>query len=283
MFDLIILLFVGYLIRNYIDSKTLFNILFYLVLPSAIILQFSQLELSLDLILFPLFYIISGLIMLHTFEFLGRSLGFDKTQIGTAIITMPIINAGALYSLSYYLFGAEGLLKATIYTIGYVILIPYAILRASEYSIHHSNREDLIVGQTLKSPLIISMIIAILMNYIDIKIDGILRDIMGKLVDMLVPLSMISIGSTISLSTTLNRFIIFTMIIRTIVPIMILLILYMNDVLNLTDLKLLLLASLTPLGFFGPMISSKIGLNLELSSNLVFVSIIMFLVAFIWI
>ncbi|MEM1700914.1 MAG: AEC family transporter [Candidatus Anstonellales archaeon] len=283
MLELIFLLFIGYAIKNHIDAKTIFNILFYLVIPSAIILQFSDIRITPDLALFPLLYIISGLLIIHVIEFLGKRSGFNRVQIGTGIITVPIINAGALYSISYYFFGAEGLVKSTLYTIGYIFLIPYSIFRASNYSVHYSNREDLIIGQTIKSPIIISMIIAILMNYLDIKIEGVFRDMMDRIVDMLVPLSMMSIGATINLSTTVNRFILSILAIRAILPVLIIILLYNLHLIEYNDLKLLIIATLSPLGFFGPMISNRIGLDVELSSNLVFVSIILFLIIFIWI
>ncbi|MCX8154307.1 MAG: hypothetical protein N3C61_00530 [Candidatus Micrarchaeota archaeon] len=277
MVEFIVMIFLGYFLRNILDPKTVFNLLYYIILPSAIVLQFSSFELDMDLLIFPITYIISTILTIHIIEFLSkRMMKLSDPIIGAIILTIPVVNAGSVFAVSSYLFGSEGLIKSSIYIIGYAFVIPYTILIVNRYSIKQDSIQELFLRNIIGSPIFLSILAGILINVYGIQIPSIINRILEYISYSLIPISMISLGIGIDKSRILDSRILVIIMLKILIGIMLIYILSQIVPLSRTDIMILLVANLSPLGFFGPMMSSRMGFDVGFTSNLVVVSIGLF-------
>lgn len=277
MIEFIIMIFLGYFLRGMLDGRTIFNLLYYIVLPAAIILQFSSFELDINLSIFPLVYIFSTIIILHTIEFIAKKIfQLSDTMVGSILLTIPVINAGSMFAISSYFLGNEGLIKSSIYSIGYVFVIPYATIIASRYSVKMESIQELLAKSTIGSPIFISIIIGLIINIYNIEIPNKLDKILEYISYLLIPLSMISLGIGIDRTRIFDKKIFLIIFIKTIIGIALIYLISQIIVLSSNDIIILIIANLTPLGFFGPMMANRMGLDVGFTSNLVVTSVGLF-------
>lgn len=275
MLELLIFFTIGFLLKKNIgESSSIFNILYYIIYPAAIITGMIDLVFEYALLVFPITYIITGVINIHLAEYLGKRMNIQDKKLGAIIISLPIINSGVVYSVGYLIAGNEGLLKMVMYTVGDIFIIPYAQLVASKYSSSIPSRSLKDYGSLLINPINVAIFIGIILNILDITIPELLIDPLKKLSEMITPIVMIGLGLSVNFQGYVNRFTVGLIILRNLLAILISL--GVSQFFNLDELDstLLIAGGISSLGFVGTVLARQIGFDYTLSATLNFISII---------
>ncbi|MEM1700913.1 MAG: AEC family transporter [Candidatus Anstonellales archaeon] len=286
MLELLVFFIIGYILKNFMkDNSSIFDLLYFVIYPAAIIYGMLNIEFNQNLLIFPITYIIIGIINIHIFETLGNLLSMEKYRIGATILSIPIVNSGVVYSIGYILEGEKGLVKMVVYTLGDLIVIPYSQLIASRYAVNSSKTTDL--SSILISPINLAITIGTLIFLLNIQIPEFIVQIISKLSSMITPLVMIGLGSSINTEGLLSKTTVGLIILRTVIASVVSLLIAILSSLSYSDTILLMAASISSLGFVGTVIARQIGLDYRFSAALVFISIItlfpiLFIINILW-
>jgi malate permease and related proteins len=146
--------------------------------------------------------IIPTLVILCLAFLLALAMGLKKGTLGSFVQTTFHGNITYIgLAVLYYMLGDEGLKKGSI-LIGFLILInnTLAIAILSWTSQRHANiRKSL--ASIVKTPLIIATFVGMVLLYLGIPVPKLLMKSMGILANIALPMALIIIGASMSLST----------------------------------------------------------------------------------
>lgn len=185
-------------IREFPDNapKTLNAYLIYIVLPAIAILHIPEIAISTELIL-PVLVAWLGFFMSWAFfGFLGKIKGWDRATIGCLIITAGLANTSFIgIPIIEALYGAEGLKIAILIDQpgSFILVSSFAIIAASIYSDKQKRKRD-ITKSILLFPPFLFFVIALVMNLMGTKPEGISRNILESFSITLTPIALISVG-----------------------------------------------------------------------------------------
>ena len=150
------------------EGKTFSTLLINVILPALIILNFSQLEFSLNYLKIML---ASAIVILILFGFgfvFSKTFGFDKKTTKSTVIIFSCM-WGATIGFPFVLqnFGNEGFTRILIFDLVNTIFI-LTVLHYIASSHKNSIKKNL--SNVLKTPLIISLFVAIIINILNINI-----------------------------------------------------------------------------------------------------------------
>jgi hypothetical protein len=174
LFSLPVLIFTG-IIKSDIKDIGLINILS-VIIPTLVILCFAFL--------------------------LALAMGLKKGTLGSFVQTTFHGNITYIgLAVLYYMLGDEGLKKGSI-LIGFLILVnnTLAIAVISWTSQKHANIWHSLVS-IIKTPLIIATFVGMVLLYLGIPVPKLLMKSMGILANIALPMALIIIGASMSLST----------------------------------------------------------------------------------
>lgn len=274
MLDLLVFFILGVLLKNKIhDSQPLFILLYYIIYPAAIIVGLSNVELDFNLIVFPLTYTLIGLTTIHSLIFLNKWIRLSGAELGAAILSLPVVNSGVIYSLGYSLGGLEGLSKAVIYSLGDIIIIPYSQIIASRYSIKSITPIKSIID-SIFSPITLSIIISVVLIIFNLSFPNYIVEIFNKIAVTITPIVMITLGLNIDFTHLFNKKLLSLFVLKIILGLVIIILVSIYFELSLNDIFLLTALSIASLGFVGMVISKELELDIKTAGSLIFISII---------
>lgn len=176
--------------------KTLNAYLIYLVLPAIAILYIPDITISTELILPVLVAYIGFFMSWVFFSRLGKLKKWDRSTIGCLIITAGLANTSFIgIPIIKAIYGAEGLKIAILIDQpgSFILVSSFAIIVASIYSDQQKRKRD-ITKSILAFPPFLFFIIALIMNLIGFKPEGIFRNILTSFTLTLTPIALISVG-----------------------------------------------------------------------------------------
>lgn len=177
-------------------SKTFNAYLIYIVLPSIAILYLPEITISTALILPVLVAWITFFMSWLVFSKLGKFKKWDRSTIGCIIITAGLANTSFLgFPIIEALYGTEGLKIAVLIDQpgSFVIVSSFAIIVASIYG-NTRQRKRVITKNILSFPPFLFFVIALAMNLLDIRTDGLAKTILERFALTLTPIALISVG-----------------------------------------------------------------------------------------
>lgn len=284
-FQPLFLVMIGYLLRRFAVLEkdiagALIRLVFYVFLPASIFYSLVQLELAAGLLILPLAGFLVSL-SCYVFGFLVRGLlGMDKRTTGSFLIACGSMNQG-MFAYPFFLMylGTLGLSYVAFYDVGQVVL---ALTLAYYISVRYGDTPvsyRRMASKMLQFPLLWAFVLALLVNY-----AGFLREIepVMPMVIMLhnctIPIVMLSLG--VFLEPGLRKWkpiagVIFTRFVYSLAAAFIL-----ASLLNVEGLArtTILIASVVPPAMITLIYSVEEGLDVEYTSELLSVCIMIGLV-----
>jgi len=154
-----------------------------------------------------LLVIIPTLIILCVAFLLALAMGLRRGTLGSFVQTTFHGNITYIgLAVLYYMLGEEGLKKGSI-LIGFLILVnnTLAIAILSWTSQRHTNILKSLTS-IAKTPLIVATFVGMLLLYLDIPVSKLLMKSMGILANIALPMALIIIGASMSVSTIKSSF-----------------------------------------------------------------------------
>lgn len=270
---IILIFFLGYFLKKiqlfrYKTADVLLKVVFYITLPSLIILSLLEVELKLAFVFFP---IVAVLVMFTTYfisKSIGKKMQLASKSLGTFIISTMIINTAFVYPFIISAYGEQGFAYATIFQFGNgLIIFTFVYYLAIKYSSSNSSRIEL--KKFLALPPIWALLIGIILNLANVQLPLITQNLFRELGNPTIPLVMLSLGIYFNFRIKNIKKIIIANIIR--IGTGLLLSIIFADLLNFTGLRrsVLIICSAAPIGYNTLVFSSIEKLDKKLAANLV--------------
>lgn len=176
------------------NADLLLKIVFHVSVPALILISIPSMILSFDSIYLP---IISSLVIFITY-FLARLieplLGLEKQTFGAFLVGVLILNIGFVLPFVLAAYGKEGLAKMMIFDAGNALLaFTFVYYLACKYGSNDTKMKSS-AKKLLYSPPLISLVVALLMNFFNVKLPEVGFNLFQLLGDLMIPLIMISLG-----------------------------------------------------------------------------------------
>lgn len=175
---------------------TLGTLILFIPLPAICLLTLPDLKWNLSLISLALVtWIIFGIAFI-LFPFLGKKFHWDKELIGCLILTAGFCNSAFVgFPIIETLFGSESLKHAIFLdqSGSFLIVSSFGIWIAITYS-SGKMRKRVLVKKILLFPPFLAFLTGLVMGSINIRVEGISREVLERLASLLTPLALICVG-----------------------------------------------------------------------------------------
>lgn len=181
---------------------TLNNILLYICLPALALIYIPEVKFSFNTI-YPVVvaWLVFGLAIVF-FIITGKIFGLQKETVGALILTAGLCNTSFVgFPVVNALFGEEGMKNAVLVDQAgsFVILSTFGIITGSIYS-HGKINYKSILRRIFTYPSFIAFILGIIMNILDLRFEGVVRDLLDRLGSPMAFLALISVGFQLKIS-----------------------------------------------------------------------------------
>jgi len=274
-----LMIFLGFILKfakilNNGSAHLLLQLVFYISLPALILANIPNTLLEADYIYLPVIPVITGLILLFLSRKVGKSLKLERKTYGVFVISSLIMNSAFAFPFIMAFYGKEGLSRMLIFDVGNAAFIySFAYYMACRYGKHQVDRK-LILRRLLLSIPLWSIVIAIILNLLNIRTTGVFHGFLKMAGDLTIPLLLISVGAFFEPRLLKVKALGASILIRMGLGILIGWALTKITGLEGITAKVVILASATPVGYNTLIFSSLEKLDTEFAASLVSVSIL---------
>ena len=202
----LLLIGVGYLIKRLglvarEDGRILNRIVLYITLPAMNLKVIRATELSWQLFIIPIVFLIAGLLMSYLGKVPSRILNLSKADTGTFVISLCGVMASLAYPFIEAGYGAEGVSIVAINDLGNAIAV---FVIAYYLSFKYTTNGDFSGRQILKKvatffPLH-AFLIAVIFNLLQVNLGGLPGGLIDALAALNSPLMLLSLGVYLDLN-----------------------------------------------------------------------------------
>lgn len=279
MTPIIAVFVLGFLFKKirWVNSKgadILLKIVYFVALPASILLAVTSVNLSIDLIIFPLTAVVTSLITFVLSALVGGRMKLARQSLGVFIVGSIIMNIGFLYPFVISAYGQEGLVRLSLFDVGSGFMAySLAYFMAQKYGPNQKSNKVL-VKKIIFSPALWAIIVALGINYYKLTLPHLVTGVLSPLSFLTSPLIMFALGiyfapNLACISRTYPAILI-RMGAGLIIGIVIVFFLELRG----TPRNILLLAVSSPIGYSTLTFASLENLDKEYAANLVSLSIL---------
>lgn len=176
------------------DASVFLRLVFYLTMPCLVLTNIPNTVITADYFYLPLLPPIIGVILFFLSRFIGIKLKLERTTLGVFVISSLILNTAFLFPFVATILGDEGISRILILDVGNAIMIfGFAYYQACKYGNHGLTRIQFL-KRFLNAVPLWAIIIAVLMNFAGLKLEGPLLKFTKITGDLTIPLLLISVG-----------------------------------------------------------------------------------------
>lgn len=199
LLPVIIIFALGFLLKILNVLKTehgdvFMKVVFYLSLPSLVILSLTRIELTRELAWLPLISFSVIMIMWLASYFSGKILKLERSSHGVLLVGTMIMNIGFALPFVIAAYGDEGLAILSIFDFSNAVLaftlVYYLACRYGE----HGDSPKLLIKKFIISPPVWALIAGILLNVSGTAIPAVPANLLQILGDLTIPLIMLTLG-----------------------------------------------------------------------------------------
>ena len=279
IFPVILIAFFGYLLKVVGIMKIhhgdfLLRLVFYITLPSLILVSFSKISLTPQFAFLPLITVLIIVTMYLVSSTAGRLLRLPVSSMGVMIIGTMILNIGFLLPFVDAAYGEEGLTRILVFDfMNGVLAFTWVYYIACKHGRHSYDRRTLLRKFLFAVP-VWAIIISIGLNLGNVDLPSVLFNTFQLAGDTTIPLIMISLGAYFTPRLVLPRAILMAILIR--MALGLLLGFAFVEIFNISGLTrtLVLLGSSAPIGFNTITFASLEDLDKDFAASLVSTAIV---------
>ncbi|WP_320047408.1 AEC family transporter [uncultured Ilyobacter sp.] len=280
---IVLFLFIGFVLKrfNFIkkeDGEVLLKIVFYIILPAVVFLSISQVEISLQLLFYPLSAVIMHLIMYALGNYLYKFLRLNSYEKNIFIGSLMILNMSFIFPFYTAFYGEKEIFRISLFDIGNILMMSSIVFYVFTFESNNNKSKFVNLLNIVKTPLIVSLIVGIIFNLFNIDTPISIKITLEQISKLMGPLIMIALGICFEPGLENARLgciiigvkLIFCLIIGSVLS----KILSFNGI----DRNILFLAGLAPIGNNILTFTLISGGDIKLATNLVSLSIVVSLV-----
>ncbi len=176
------------------DGGILLRIVFYVALPSLLLLSLPEAELKRDFLVLPLVAVAIILVTYLIAYFAFRRVRGEPTVFGVTLVGSMIVNTAFIYPFVILMEGKEGFARVAMYDFGNALLVLTLIYYiASRYGDAAENS----IGafkRVIASPPLWALLIGVTLNITGTAVHPHVRTVLTPLGSLMIPLVMMALG-----------------------------------------------------------------------------------------
>lgn len=279
LLPIFLLIFIGILLRylkvvKKSEAGLFLKLVFFVTMPALVLTNIPNTVITHDFIFLPIIPPIIGFILFTITRLVGRKINLEAKTLGVFIISSLILNTAFIFPFVSMLYGQEGISKILIFDVGNAVMIfGFAYYQACKYGNTNLSTKELLYKFLRAMPLW-AILLAVIMNYTGLKLEGSLYSFAKITGDLTIPLLLISVGIFFQPKLSYLKVSVIAIFIR--MGLGMLLGLFLAHLFQLEGLtkKVAILATSTPMGYNVLTFSSIENLNKEFAADLVSTSIL---------
>ena len=195
----IFIIFLGYLLKvlkvfKSADGDVIIKIVFYFSLPALVLTSIPKLEFSLDTILLPLICVSIIFISFGILLIIKKWMKLPPLSWAVFLIGILILNNGFLIPFVHTTYGDVGVANLLIFDfMNGFLAFTFVYFHAVKYSPQKRNKK-MMLNRFLSSPPIYAIVLALIINYFDLKIPPVANELLDTLGKITIPLILLSLG-----------------------------------------------------------------------------------------
>jgi predicted permease len=176
------------------DGGILLRIVFYVALPSLMLLSLPEAELKRDFLVLPLVAVAIILVTYLIAYFVFRRLRGEPAVFGVTLVGSMIVNTAFIYPFVILMEGKEGFARVAMYDFGNALLVLTLIYYiASRYGDAAENSIGA-VKRVIASPPLWALLIGVTLNITGTPVHPNVRTVLTPLGNLMIPLVMMALG-----------------------------------------------------------------------------------------
>ncbi len=196
----VILIFIlGYFLKRIkvLDKQNgdlFLKVVFNIALPALIILSITNIDLTFDLMYLPLIAVLVIMCTYFISRFIGKFFHLNSQSFVVFLVASLIMNIG--FTLPFFIaaYGDEGLARISIFDFANGLLtFTFIYYLACKFG-GTSKGSKVLIKKFIYSPPLWALIVALVLNLINVKLPHLGRDFFQILGNMTIPLIMLSLG-----------------------------------------------------------------------------------------
>ncbi len=207
----LLLIGLGYLIKRVglvsrDEGRVLSRVVLYVTLPATNLLAISSAELTWELLVLPVIFLLAGVIASQVGRLGGRVLDLSRQDMGTFVVSFCGVMGSLAYPFAEAAFGEEGVRTVAVSDLGNAIAI-FAV--AYYLSFRYADSEHFDVRHVLKKvatffPLH-AFLWAVALNLGGVELGGLTGNLVGSLAAMNSPLMLLGLGVYLEIDVSLRE------------------------------------------------------------------------------
>ncbi|UCG53236.1 MAG: AEC family transporter [Candidatus Latescibacterota bacterium] len=176
------------------DGGLLLKIVFYLALPSLILLSVPDIEISRDLVVLPIIAVVIVLVTGLAALLFFRPRASERPLFGVTIVGSMIMNTNFLYPFILVVYGSAGFATAVVFDVGnasLVLTLVYYI--ACRFGSGGSGSKNAL-RRLIASPPLWALAAGLILNVAGVTIGSHVRTFLTSIGNLLIPLVMLALG-----------------------------------------------------------------------------------------
>jgi hypothetical protein len=196
----LLLVALGYLIKraglvSRDDGRVLNRIVLYVTLPAMNLLVISRAELSWTLLILPVLFLATAVVIRWAGRAPARWLGLSRQDTGTFVVSLCGVMGSLAYPFAEAAFGEPGVRTVAVSDLGNAI----GIFGVAYYvSFFYSGRGQFSVGQVLKKVAVFfplhAFLVALFFNLLRVQFTGVVGGFISTLASLNTPLLLLALG-----------------------------------------------------------------------------------------
>jgi malate permease and related proteins len=176
------------------DASVFLNLVFFITMPALVLANLPSADINYDYLWLPVIPVIVGLITFLVTLYLSRFMDLERKTLGVFVISSLILNTAFIFPFVVLYFKQEGLSRILFFDVGNVFMIfGFGYYQACKFGNHQITNKQLIKRFLTAIPLW-AIVLAVVMNYLNLSIKGPLYNFIKITGDLTIPLLLISVG-----------------------------------------------------------------------------------------
>lgn len=262
------------------DGSSLLKYVFYVAAPAVIIKSLSSAKIETSFLAFAVAPVLIVSSMLAAGYLLKKTLlnRIDLKQWGSLVAGMAILNTGFMIPVISSFYGDSGLAKLAVADgVNAILVFSVVYIFACKAGGKNSDMR-FIIDKVSKSPPIWAILAALVINLTNFNMPTGINSVIASLAATASPAILIAVGLKINVKISKFRLVNTSIVVRFLIGLGMSILLSKIFDLHSSDLAILSLISLAPIGFNSITFAELEGLDIDIAVSQVFVSIIYYLV-----
>lgn len=184
----------GFRIATPLEGVFLTKFIFYVAMPSLVLVTISDFEMRGDRWLLPVANAVVDLACLAVAWLYTKWRNIQGVSAGNLIVGASLVNSVFMFPFIYAFYGQTGLAEALLFDFGNIVIMSTVVYSLAFSYCGERVSPWFMATRVLSSPIFISLSLALLISFFDITLPRVVYSVFQPIADMTMPCLLIALG-----------------------------------------------------------------------------------------